>query len=72
MTKRKFYKGLPKRDWVKIGIFGLLIALIFIESIRIVQEFKTADFDIITMVLSTLIGYCIKKVVAELKQKKDQ
>lgn len=61
-----------KKDWLRAGIFFLLILLLFLESVRAIQEFDKADTDIIIMIFSTLLGYCIKKVIQEFKQKKDQ
>lgn len=61
-----------KKDWLRAGIFFLLILLLFLESVRAIQEFDKADTEIIIMISSTLLGYCIKKVIQEFKQKKDQ
>ncbi len=66
---RKLFKPRPAKDWAKIGIFSMLMFLVVIESIRAAQEFDKADTDIIVMVLSTLLGYCMKKVITEFKQK---
>lgn len=65
MTKKR------KQDLLKIFIFIQLIIVIFMEGIRIIQEFKIEETKPMLLISSAMFTYLMKSIFEEYKKLKN-